>query len=933
MHFLPLFLRWQSCPPPLNLSHASTTELVTVATVNVQNLQILKQEKNVLNVFFSVSNREGVQPKIIYAIGLLEKKDKVFFTVDKKVYDNDILNLGPNTNIEKMISYTAPAYLKGSYFLRVEARNPDGLILGIIQTPEAVTLDGTGEYIAVDQSSCFLTVDGEKGNKTYAIDAGVDIAKEEVLTAHCSVTNTFKTEQTVNPTFETRYRSDFGKVVGTEKQVEAITLASGKKTDVAIKLPRATNEPQAYDAMLVFAGKANEQLSAPVIFHYVLHGESATIQNLVVDKDYYTAGETAKVSFFWSGSADSFYGSRLGSDEEKGISAIFTITDEQKNSCSEPFTWALNTKTGMVESIAIPITRDCKNPIINAKISNQSGKVLAENQYALQSKNVPESKKTNLIFFSFLLIILVIIVVVVYVVKKKKRSEIAILLGLVIGLGTLFGGGHEAKADTFTVSMWFTEWDGARARLDSTYYAGLDKTTYSPGETVRYEAYQQSTSCINGRTLDPGEMLFSSSVWINSKNDNTGTTATIDGRLSGGITAETTQGSYLASFDLNTYWGTNSGNARHDIPYTVSVPLPAAPSSISGSCPSPGTSATVSWTPVSGATFYDFRADNQTSGWDGSCNPAKGAGDYCIDNFSSTSATGATLPGNYSVWVHACNDSGCSSAAATSFTCTAPVNGGWTGWDSCSVSCGGGTQSRTCTNPSPANGGANCSGSASQACNTQACASPAPTLSFSASQYSVNSGGSTTLSWSSTDATSCTASNYWSGSKSISGSELRSGITVDQSFILTCTGAGGSISKTVNVAIGTSAGVCGTANGKTYANTATTFGSDTLCSAGTNSIVNFPPAGGSSPWTCFGTGGGTDAICTANRLSNLTNGACGSVGASLNPPSGANLCNPGNAGAVTQNGARWNWTCAGSGGGSTSGTCSSPRGVSGYVEY
>jgi hypothetical protein len=50
-----------------------------------------------------------------------------------------------------------------------------------------------------------------------------------------------------------------------------------------------------------------------------------------------------------------------------------------------------------------------------------------------------------------------------------------------------------------------------------------------------------------------------------------------------------------------------------------------------------------------------------------------------------------------------------------------PVNGGWTEWSACSASCGGGTQSRTCTNPAPANEGAKCEGSATQACNTSAC--------------------------------------------------------------------------------------------------------------------------------------------------------------------------------------------------------------------
>ncbi|MFN7451454.1 MAG: thrombospondin type-1 domain-containing protein [Alphaproteobacteria bacterium] len=53
-----------------------------------------------------------------------------------------------------------------------------------------------------------------------------------------------------------------------------------------------------------------------------------------------------------------------------------------------------------------------------------------------------------------------------------------------------------------------------------------------------------------------------------------------------------------------------------------------------------------------------------------------------------------------------------------------PVDGGWSDWSACSEFCGGGTQTRACNNPAPANGGANCSGPSSQSCNTQSCVEP-----------------------------------------------------------------------------------------------------------------------------------------------------------------------------------------------------------------
>eukprot|EP01006_Ploeotia_vitrea_P025256 TRINITY_DN58129_c0_g1_i1.p1 TRINITY_DN58129_c0_g1~~TRINITY_DN58129_c0_g1_i1.p1 ORF type:complete len:406 (+),score=89.28 TRINITY_DN58129_c0_g1_i1:268-1485(+) len=65
-----------------------------------------------------------------------------------------------------------------------------------------------------------------------------------------------------------------------------------------------------------------------------------------------------------------------------------------------------------------------------------------------------------------------------------------------------------------------------------------------------------------------------------------------------------------------------------------------------------------------------------------------------------------------------------------------PINGGWSqwsGWGTCSSTCGGGSQtaSRTCSNPPPANGGTDCAGDETkqQDCNTQDCPKqqPAPT--------------------------------------------------------------------------------------------------------------------------------------------------------------------------------------------------------------
>jgi hypothetical protein len=62
----------------------------------------------------------------------------------------------------------------------------------------------------------------------------------------------------------------------------------------------------------------------------------------------------------------------------------------------------------------------------------------------------------------------------------------------------------------------------------------------------------------------------------------------------------------------------------------------------------------------------------------------------------------------------------------SNYYCTlrVPVNGVWTQWSSCSAQCGDGTQSRSCTNPAPLNGGAACTGPLTQVCNLGPCAPP-----------------------------------------------------------------------------------------------------------------------------------------------------------------------------------------------------------------
>lgn len=77
-----------------------------------------------------------------------------------------------------------------------------------------------------------------------------------------------------------------------------------------------------------------------------------------------------------------------------------------------------------------------------------------------------------------------------------------------------------------------------------------------------------------------------------------------------------------------------------------------------------------------------------------------------------------------------------------------------------------------------------------------------PTLTLTANPISVPYNSSSTLQWSTTNATGCTATGAWSGSMGISGTQSTGNLTSSKTYTLTCTGPGGSITKSVTVTVG-----------------------------------------------------------------------------------------------------------------------------------
>lgn len=445
---------------------------VTVATVNVHDIKILVQQDNLFDISFGISNDEGVQSGIIYAIDLLKKDDNGNVSlVDQKIYSEDILTLGQGETTQKLVSYVAPRSLQGQYFIAVEARNSEGLMFGMPLAEEPIMLNGSGDRIAVEQSTCFLTVDGETEDKRYALEQKMDISSEQNLILHCSLANNFTTERIVTPTIEVRYRSAFGRLISQNSQ-DSIVLVPGKNHDFSIKIPKATN-PQLYAVSLTFLDENHEQISSPIGFSYVSQGPGASIQNIVIDKNAYSKGDVAQITLYWTGTAES-------------SSLSVSVTDEYGNACIDPFTQALDAKKsqGGVEHFSLTVIRDCQRPIIVAKILDQDGKILTGNDSFLQSRNRQEegvlapilsAQGNPFMAIIYGLVFLSIITALIYLIRKNRRAGMTLFFSLVMGAG-IFGSGKSASAVTFYVS------DGVGD--SASFTATLNKSSYAPGENI-----------------------------------------------------------------------------------------------------------------------------------------------------------------------------------------------------------------------------------------------------------------------------------------------------------------------------------------------------------------------------------------------------------------------------------------------------------------
>jgi hypothetical protein len=237
------------------------------------------------------------------------------------------------------------------------------------------------------------------------------------------------------------------------------------------------------------------------------------------------------------------------------------------------------------------------------------------------------------------------------------------------------------------------------------------------------------------------------------------------------------------------------------------VPLPTVNLTATPMSIAQGAAAMLTWSSTNAT------ACTASGGWSGSL-PASGTQSTGALASSTTYSLTCTGPGGSSgITSTLVTVSPPASAALTAAPLTVALGGSsqltWTSTNATSCMASGGWSGSLPASGSQSTGALNantafsliCSGpGGSSALATVSIAIAAPTVSLSAAPLSIVSGGSSQLTWTSTNATACTASGTWSGTLAVNGTQSTGALTTSGSYSLQCAGPGGT-SATASVTV------------------------------------------------------------------------------------------------------------------------------------
>lgn len=759
---------------------SADTSTPSIYSTEVSEVSFSEVAPHTYKVDFTLQNNGAPQTGVKYRVALrpLEDDNGIASGTPFHITYPEVVSLGTGDTIKRTVDFVAPTHLEGEYLVAVELGGDHGIKFAVSLANDIVSFTPEARSFGLVEEQCALYVVGEE--TAYELTQGVDVAATEQLELRCAAFNTTGSPIELTPKFTTFERNEWGSTLDVDYgEISTVLLPSEEVATVTVPLPLILI-PQAYD--LAVSLSSNNEVLPTVVAHYVIQGESATIHNVTLDKESYQTGDTAKVALAWTGAADSFRDSRGEANAvTQTLSAAVRFESLSGQVCSEVVSVLLGDEDRGLTEIPVPVTADCPVVVAFVSIVNADGKTLVEKVYNFASINpateevvksaISETTGINkLVVGGITLIAFLLLLLLILRLKKPTREVIAmVILMSAIGLSSavVYAGTRNSS-----MYMWWVEGQSWTKHTATISFAGPVNKVYSGNTPISFSGDMIATSCAN--TVNSSKF----NLYINGPT-----------RKSSDHYGDNFAKSHWAKDLANgNYTGTITWTDTRCLRYVAHTTPPPNVNDGNQCTANPAVSES-----------FPFTVDNPPTGSvsAGGCTIASGA------STCTTVVNWSIVNPNYPASTNLRN-----LTHSYVYSWAASGNAWQTLWY--------GTQTLAArdnsTNLATVNVTASCVAGTVWAGGI---CSPSPIINFSTAPALIGPGATSTLSWTVSGATSCTASsdngNLWSGPKSnVSGSNV---VTPGSTtvYTLTCFGPGGSSSRNATVTLPTgsiTAGAC-----------------------------------------------------------------------------------------------------------------------------
>ena len=356
----------------------------------------------------------------------------------------EIISAGSESKIKRSLQYTIPKFLDGDYQLWFEVKTDKGELMVFFPIRD-LSLKSSEGSLSLGEEFCYLKIMDVNG--VFSLLQGVSVAKEEKLIFVCSIKNNYGRKISFIPMFETFYRNLFGeKVDSMLDDDQTIMINENEEKEIELIIPKQSI-PQAYDIKLSFLETNLKLNSNNVIIHYVLHGLSASIHSLQINKANFVVGEEADVNVYWTPSADSFEDSRLSTEFKDGKAVLKLF--ENNSLCAQKEVSLLNEERF---STKLKLEQNCNATKLQVSLLDSYGKELdksdlnlliekeVEEEYletVFEELEIPQElidsglgdindfdfgkSQIKFDFINIIILVIIIVVVVIGIIFMKKR--------------------------------------------------------------------------------------------------------------------------------------------------------------------------------------------------------------------------------------------------------------------------------------------------------------------------------------------------------------------------------------------------------------------------------------------------------------------------------------------------------------------------------